>query len=105
MLTHEVSNTFRTLTLQQAASHHIQSGSEDLLDRSSLPDWWAHQGSNLGPLPCQGSALPLSYAPTRKWSTRKGGKDNGRAEVRQATYRLAIRIGTEIGPNSGQRVI
>jgi hypothetical protein len=24
---------------------------------------WAHQGSNLGLLPCEGSALPLSYAP------------------------------------------
>ena len=24
---------------------------------------WAHQDSNLGPLPCEGSALPLSYAP------------------------------------------
>ena len=24
---------------------------------------WAHQVSNLGPLPCEGSALPLSYAP------------------------------------------
>src|ERR1700755_960096 len=25
--------------------------------------WWAHKGSNLGPLPCEGNALPLSYAP------------------------------------------
>ena len=24
---------------------------------------WAHEDLNLGPLPCQGSALPLSYAP------------------------------------------
>src|SRR5260221_14569160 len=24
--------------------------------------WWAHKGSNLGPLPCEGNALPLSYA-------------------------------------------
>jgi hypothetical protein len=24
---------------------------------------WAHQGSNLGPLACKASALPLSYAP------------------------------------------
>ncbi len=24
---------------------------------------WEHKGSNLGPLPCEGSALPLSYAP------------------------------------------
>jgi hypothetical protein len=27
--------------------------------------WWAHKGSNLGPLPCEGNALPLSYAPGR----------------------------------------
>ena len=25
--------------------------------------WWAQQGLNLRPLPCEGSALPLSYAP------------------------------------------
>src|SRR5690606_3385551 len=25
--------------------------------------WWAYQGSNLGPLRCQRSALPLSYTP------------------------------------------
>src|SRR5512139_810670 len=28
--------------------------------------WWAHVGSNHGPLPCQGSALPLSYAPSNE---------------------------------------
>jgi hypothetical protein len=28
-----------------------------------LDFWWAHKGSNLGPLPCEGNALPLSYAP------------------------------------------
>ena len=27
--------------------------------------WWAHVGSNHGPLRCQHSALPLSYAPIR----------------------------------------
>ena len=27
--------------------------------------WWAQQGSNLRPLPCEGNALPLSYAPDR----------------------------------------
>ena len=29
--------------------------------------WWAYQGSNLGPLRCQHSALPLSYTPTIDW--------------------------------------
>lgn len=28
--------------------------------------WWAWQGLNLRPLPCQGSALPLSYTPARR---------------------------------------
>lgn len=27
--------------------------------------WWAQQGSNLRPLPCEGNALPLSYAPDK----------------------------------------
>ena len=31
-----------------------------------LAGWWARQGLNLWPLPCQGSALPLSYAPIRE---------------------------------------
>ena len=26
--------------------------------------WWARQGLNLRPHPCEGCALPLSYAPT-----------------------------------------
>jgi hypothetical protein len=26
-------------------------------------NWWARLGSNQRPLPCEGSALPLSYAP------------------------------------------
>lgn len=26
-----------------------------------LLNWWSQQGSNLWPLPCQGSTLPLSY--------------------------------------------
>jgi hypothetical protein len=35
--------------------------------------WWAHKGSNLGPLPCEGNALPLSYAPGRLMRRQKGG--------------------------------
>src|SRR3981189_1520003 len=30
--------------------------------REASEGWWAHKGSNLGPLPCEGNALPLSYA-------------------------------------------
>jgi hypothetical protein len=34
--------------------------------------WWAYVGSNHGPLPCQGSALPLSYTPiSRSLSNRE----------------------------------
>src|SRR5436305_4707776 len=35
--------------------------------------WRAHKGSNLGPLPCEGNALPLSYAPGI-WCTVHVGK-------------------------------
>src|ERR1051326_3195804 len=28
--------------------------------------WWARHGLNMRPLPCEGSALPLSYAPLRE---------------------------------------
>jgi hypothetical protein len=34
--------------------------------------WWAHKGSNLGPLPCEGNALPLSYAPGTSASLEAG---------------------------------
>ena len=34
-----------------------------LPSRKSLILWWARLGSNRRPLPCEGSALPLSYAP------------------------------------------
>src|SRR5579872_5623411 len=41
--------------------------------------WWAHKGSNLGPLPCEGNALPLSYAPGR----------SKRGPIRAAIYEAA----------------
>src|SRR5215218_2085216 len=31
--------------------------------------WWTHKGSNLGPLPCEGNALPLSYASGKRGRT------------------------------------
>jgi hypothetical protein len=41
--------------------------------------WWAHKGSNLGPLPCEGNALPLSYAPgRRRVSGQRGDLRSGR---------------------------
>ena len=36
--------------------------------------WWAHKGSNLGPLPCEGNALPLSYAPGNLVLCQRPGK-------------------------------
>ena len=38
--------------------------------------WWARQGLNLRPHPCEGCALPLSYAPACE-ANRPGGE--GRA--------------------------
>src|SRR3546814_4588833 len=32
-------------------------------ENSALGPWWARQGLNLRPHPCEGCALPLSYAP------------------------------------------
>src|ERR1700691_482515 len=32
-------------------------------DRHGEGKWWGREGLNLCPLPCRGSALPLSYAP------------------------------------------
>ena len=34
-----------------------------LLEMPSENRWWARQGLNLRPHPCEGCALPLSYAP------------------------------------------
>ena len=31
-------------------------------------EWWVRQDLNLWPLPCRGSALPLSYSPTNKFN-------------------------------------
>jgi hypothetical protein len=33
------------------------------ISSKSLKRWWARQGLNLRPHPCEGCALPLSYAP------------------------------------------
>lgn len=41
--------------------------------RYNLPiGWWARQGSNLRPLPCEGNALPLCYAPA--FAQRRGAR-------------------------------
>ena len=42
--------------------------------------WWAHKGSNLGPLPCEGNALPLSYAPGTIMQTAGPSRPAGASE-------------------------
>ena len=37
---------------------------QKLMLKRGTERWWAMLGSNQRPLPCEGSALPLSYAPT-----------------------------------------
>lgn len=46
--------------------------------------WWAHKGSNLGPLPCEGNALPLSYAP--------GMSSGGRSRFDAAIYEAGVPV-------------
>ena len=41
-----------------------------------MQEWWAHLGLNQGPLACQASALPLSYAPANRFRSRLGEKYN-----------------------------
>src|SRR6185312_7990968 len=50
-------------------AHRTGAESKKPLKTNSL--WWAHKGSNLGPLPCEGNALPLSYAPGFRRRSRK----------------------------------
>src|SRR5262249_12583542 len=47
------------------ASYLLAKPSTSMTDRwaKCLILWWARQGSDLGPLPCQGKAFPLRYAP------------------------------------------
>ena len=55
--------------------------------RNASEGWWAHKGSNLGPLPCEGNALPLSYAPGRLMRRQKGAiyEAGGRGVKRNAS--------------------
>ena len=48
------------------------------------PGWWARQGSNLRPLGCKPSALPLSYAP-------RGRTGRGRPSGQAASAATALR--------------
>ncbi len=53
-------------------------------------EWWTHKGSNLGPLPCEGNALPLSYA-------SGNGEKSGPSEP--AIYEVqALSVKRSVGP-------
>ncbi len=44
------------------------------ISSKSLKRWWARQGLNLRPHPCEGCALPLSYAPAGRDGSRRQGR-------------------------------
>ena len=50
---------------------------------------WAHLGSNQGPLACEASALPLSYAPGRVVRLAHAGREGLRTSAR-AEDQLAV---------------
>ena len=50
----------RASTLAEAASLSRRTQRSEVGLHYRLKTWWAMQGSNLRPLPCEGSALPLS---------------------------------------------
>src|SRR5262245_21841231 len=53
--------------------------------RAPLSETWAHLGSNQGPLACEASALPLSYAPgSAKASGARSGRPDWRSRLRRA---------------------
>ena len=52
-----------------------------------MPDWSPHPGSNRGPLPYQGSALPLSYV-GRCSVPRESGRDGAGNGVRTRDIQL-----------------
>ena len=51
-------------------------------------EWWTHKGSNLGPLPCEGNALPLSYASGN--SANYGPSEPAIYEVRASSVKRSI---------------
>src|SRR5436305_1715157 len=53
---------------REAAAAAPSLGLRERIDVASQGRWWAHKGSSLGPLPCEGYALPLSYARSNRKS-------------------------------------
>ena len=52
----------KILRLSSAVIRSVGSRKLIGIQASRTSTWWTHKGSNLGPLPCEGNALPLSYA-------------------------------------------
>ena len=61
---------------------------------------WAQQGSNLRPLACKASALPLSYAPGSCRRLRPGEEIAGRHVDRRLGYRTPARPWSGEGPST-----
>ena len=57
-------NCTKLLNLSPGAARE-EEGTQQSLAGNLVP-WFGHTGLNCGPLPCQGSALPLSYARIKK---------------------------------------
>src|SRR6202049_3368417 len=71
--------------------------------------WWAHKGSNLGPLPCEGNALPLSYAPgifVKRSKALKPASDRQEKVPAPAIYEVrAIGVKLPAGPDAQSRAV
>ncbi len=76
-----------------ASAGHASAGRRGSL--LPLADQWAHLGSNQGPLACEASALPLSYAP----GAEKGIGGTFRAWLRRRSHRRvsALAAGRAVG--------
>ena len=70
----------RYRTRAHAPSFHVFFMEMRAISSKSLKRWWARQGLNLRPHPCEGCALPLSYAP----ASEADGPGQGRAFATQA---------------------
>src|SRR5262245_37097618 len=69
-----------------------------------LSNWWTHKGSNLGPLPCEGNALPLSYASGNFLLLNQGPEAGARPANALALERAIYEVrGRGVKPNGRSR--
>ena len=62
---------------------------------------WAHLGSNQGPLACEASALPLSYAPVERRRLSKAFRELGTVRAMPAGTKTPPRERTTGGSGTG----